>query len=633
MRCRNIAVLMTAVDSDAQADILRGVESYAKEQGCNIAAFVWSTGAFEKEKHNLGEVNIVNLPDLKLFDGVIVVGNALHIDYNRRLIEELLEELTCPVVCIGCKIKNFHSVQTDTYTAMREIVEHFVLEHKVTDIHFVKGVEGSIEAMARYKAFEDVMTENGIPILPQRVSQGDFYVTGAVKAAEEIMNCVLPFPKAIVCANDITAITICNILMENGYRIPEDVMISGYDYSIEAQNYLPQITTVRMRVHEMGMVACETLLSLMAGKEVPEDIFLPDEVVLGQSCGCDNGVNGYTEKKENGPHSEEIAKRKMIHQLISLEKNYIECENILDWFEVVREFIAKSDDISEFHCCVNEGFVDKYFEMDAIEQEEMTSFQRVSYSEMIHPVISYKDGLFQEKKAFESKYAMDDLFKDTDRAKLYVFSPLHYLDRTFGYVVFADSDFTIGNQLFISWLISMGSAIEIIRRQSMLQNAMRRLEDMYVRDSLTGVYNRFGLDRSFAEIRQKSMMSRIKMQLSFVDLDNLKGINDKYGHEMGDEIIATAAKILQEETEKCHVARYGGDEFIVIGTAHDKSEVEEYWSRVEQRILEYNRKNDSSLLSLSYGYDVFAIEPKTTLEDCILTVDKKMYKNKQKKKL
>ncbi len=631
MRFKNIAVLMTAVDSDAQADILRGIEARAKENGCNIATFVWSTGAFEKEKHNLGEVNIVNLPDFNLFDGVIVVGNALHIDYNRRLIEEKLEKLTCPIVCVGCKIKNYYSVQTDTYTAMRKIVEHFVLDHKVKDIHFVKGVAGSIEAEARYRAFEDVMRENGLPILPQRVSQGDFYVTGAEKAAEEILNCVLPFPEAIICANDITAITICDILIENGYRIPEDVMISGYDYSIEAQSHTPHITTVRMRVRDMGNKACEVLLDLVNGKEVPEDTFLPDEVVLDESCGCHAKSEGVFERNAHAIHSEEIAKRKMIHQLITLEKTYTECENIGDWFGAVREFVSKVD-VSEFYCCVNEGFVNKFFEMDAMEQEEMTLVQRLAYSKMVYPVISYKDGIFRTKKEFESCYALDELFRDSDRCKLYIFAPLHYLERTFGYLVFADSGFAISNQLFISWLIGMGSSVENIRRQSMLHNAMRRLEDMYVRDSLTGVYNRFGLNRSFADIKQKSMISRIMMQLSFVDLDDLKGINDKYGHEMGDEIISSAASILQEEAGKCSVARYGGDEFIVIGTARDGKEPEEYWSRVQRRVDEYNRTHEGAFLSLSFGYDVFSMEAKTSLEDCILAVDKNMYERKRKKK-
>ena len=71
MKQRNIAVLMTALDSDAQANALKGIEDYAKANGCNLAVFVWFTGAFEKDKHNSGEINIINLPDFNLFDGII----------------------------------------------------------------------------------------------------------------------------------------------------------------------------------------------------------------------------------------------------------------------------------------------------------------------------------------------------------------------------------------------------------------------------------------------------------------------------------------------------------------------------------------------------------------------------------
>ena len=631
MRYKNIAVLMTSVDSRGQADMLRGVEAYAKNYGCNIAVFHWFTGAFETEKHNLGEVNIVNLPDLRLFDGVIVFANALHIEHNRKMIKSLLADLTCPIVCVGCKIRDYYTVQTDNYSAMRKLIEHFVVEHNVRDIHFVKGVDGNEDAAARYQAYEDVLKEHGIPILPERISQGDFYVTGGEKAAEEIMNCVLPFPQAIICANDVTAITISDILMEKGYRIPEDVMISGYDYSMEAQNHYPRITSIRTRFKEMGKCACELLLNVVDGKEVPKEIFIPDEVVLSESCGCHKDDDVEEEKDKCGVYGADIAKRKMIHQLITLEKRFAACENIEDWQIAVRKFISKVD-ISEFYCCANEGFTDRLFEMDVMEQEEMTLSQRIAYSKMAYPVIAYKDGTFRTKHAFESKYGLDELFWETDKCKMYIFSPLHYLERTFGYLVFADSEFTIANQLFINWLISMGNSIENMRKQSMLQNAMNRLDDMYVRDPLTGVYNRFGLERHFAEIKQKCVMSKIPMQISFIDLDGLKGINDQYGHEMGDEVIAAAAHILQNSSDRYRVARYGGDEFIVIGTARERSEAEAYWECVQKGIEEYNKDRTRAYLSMSFGCEIIKVEARTTLEECMQVADKKMYEVKKKKK-
>lgn len=631
MRFKNIAVLMTALDSEAQAVALKGIEEFGKSRGYNIAVFLWYTGAFEKEKHNLGEVNIVNLPDLSLFDGVIVFANVFHIEYNRKMVEEILEKLTCPIVCIGCKIKDYYSIRTDNYTAMRKLVEHFVVDHKVKDIHFVKGIEGNEDAAERYRAFEDVMNEHNIPILPERISQGDFYVTGGEEAAEEILNCVLPFPEAIICANDVMAITICDILIERGYRVPDDVIISGYDYSIESQSHYPRITSVRSRFMELGMEACKILLDVLAGKDIEKDTYLPDEVILDESCGCEDKSVMYMEKDSHVVRGEDIARRKMLHQLIKLEKNLAEGEGLEDWMESLRQFVPKID-ASEFYCCVNEGFVENVFELDILEQEEMTTEERLAYSRLSNPILAYKNRVFVTKPAFESKYAFDDMFKDADKCKLYIFSPMHYLERNFGYFVFVDSAFPINNQLYISWLIKMGDSVENIRKQSMLQNAMNRLDDMYIRDSLTGVYNRFGMERHFAEIKRKCMMSRISMQLSFIDLDNLKKINDIYGHETGDEIISAAATILQEESGKYYVTRYGGDEFIVMGTVHNKTEVEEYWERVQQRIAQYNAGDRKAELSMSFGYDIFKVEAKTYLDDCIRVTDKMMYAEKNRKK-
>ena len=631
MKRRNIAVLMTAADSESQANELRGIEEYAKSHECNIAVFLWFTGAFETKKHNLGEVNIVNLPDLNLFDGIIVAANALHIDENREMIENILADVKCPVVGMRCKIGDHYMVRTDNYAAMRELVEHFVLDHGLRDIHFVKGVEGNEDALARYRAYADVLKENNIPIIPERVSDGDFYITGAEKAAAEIMNGVLPLPQAIVCANDVMAITISDILVKNGYRVPEDVMISGYDYSVEAQNHNPRITSVRSRFHDIGKRACEVLLNVLDGQEMPKDNYLPDEIVLDESCGCIKRELDSLVSDMRLEHGEDISKRIIIHQMIMAEKNFAECQNLEDWVATIRDFIPKVE-VSEFYCCVNEGFENKFFFFFLMEQEEMTLAQRISYTPNVYPILAYKNGDFIHKAPFRSKHAFDEIFKESDTCKMYVFSPLHYLERTFGYFVFVDSDFTIANQLYISWLISVGNAVENIRKQSMLQNAMKRLGDMYIRDPLTGVYNRFGLDRYFSEIKQKCMISRMQMQFSFADLDNLKSINDVYGHEVGDEIITMAATILQEEAPKGCVARYGGDEFIILGTAFDKEGIEEYWSRVQHRIDAYNSVRDGAKLSLSYGYHLFDVEGKTSLDDCILVVDRTMYEQKRNKK-
>ncbi len=631
MKHRNIAILMTALDSDAQADTLKGIEEYAKLNNCNLAVFVWFTGAFEKDKHNSGEVNIIYLPDLNLFDGVIVFANALHLEVNRKRIVELLEGLSCPVVTIGCAIGENPQICTDNYSAMKELVNHYIIEHKMKRIHFVKGIEGNEDAEARFQAYVDALTENNIPVISERISQGDFYVTGGERAAKEILSSSLQFPEAIVCANDIMAITICDILMEKGYRVPEDVVISGYDYSLEGLYHVPRITTVRCRFEQMGEKACKILLDKMEGKEVLQKTLLPDEIILDESCGCQSKL-----LKENDRHKQyaksDIMQRISIHHMISLEKNLIEGTTLEHWSESVSEFISQINP-AEFYCCVNENFVEDVFESGGMEQENMDEEERLAYSEVVNVVLAYQNGVFKKKASFEAKYALDDMFKDSESGKLYIFSPLHYQDRNFGYFVFVDNHFPIGNQLYVNWLISMGNHVENLRKRCMLQTAMTRLDDMYVRDSLTGAYNRFGMDRFFAELKMKCLMSHSSMYISFIDIDGLKRINDEFGHEEGDRIISATADILKKKAKKSYVIRYGGDEFIVMGITNNEKEIKNYWNAVDAEIEQYNQKpGNKAKLSFSYGYDVFKVEASTYLEECIRVTDSKMYQNKNEKK-
>ena len=128
-------------------------------------------------------------------------------------------------------------------------------------------------------------------------------------------------------------------------------------------------------------------------------------------------------------------------------------------------------------------------------------------------------------------------------------------------------------------------------------------------------------------------MTNTSMQISFVDVDGLKKINDKCGHEEGDLIIKTAAKILQKKAGKSYVIRYGGDEFVILGIAKSEKDVEDYWENVNEEIKKYNAHHKKQAdLSISYGYDVFKIDVNTFLEDCIRVTDKKMYIDKNRKK-
>ncbi len=632
MACKNIAVLMTGLDANVQTETLRGIEEYGKAYGYNIAVFVWFTGAYEREKHNVGEYNIAHLPDLNLFDGVILFANTLHVSENRARVEELIENLECPVVCLGCKLGENYSVKTDCYHAMKSLVEHFIVEHNMNRIHFVRGVEGNSDAEARYRGYIDALAEHNIPFDEERVTQGDFYVTGGSKAVNEILNSDLELPQVVVCANDIMALTVCDLLVGKGYNVPDDIAVSGYDDTDEGKYHVPSLTTIRSRIYELGRESCRTLIDVLEGKEIEKDIVLTDEIILGGSCDCNKYDKIFVDQVTKLKHSEDVAQRTKIHQLIMLEKDIIEGQSYEDWSDAIKSFIEEINP-EEFYCCVNDDFVDNVFGTTAMIHDSTETEDLLPYTENVQSIIVYKKGSFKRGACFESKYALPELFKQKKEPKTYIFAPLHYLDRTFGYFVFVDEVFARNSSIFIYWLINMGHTLENVRRNTLLKNVTKHLDELYIKDSLTGAYNRFGMERFFADIKKKCLMSRLNMQLSFIDLDNLKKINDQFGHEEGDRVISQAAKILMASTTKFSVVRYGGDEFIVMGNIKTEKEVEDYWKRVNKEVEAYNASGKGRAeLSLTMGYKIFEVGPDTSLEECINEADSIMYEKKKAKK-
>jgi diguanylate cyclase (GGDEF)-like protein len=112
-----------------------------------------------------------------------------------------------------------------------------------------------------------------------------------------------------------------------------------------------------------------------------------------------------------------------------------------------------------------------------------------------------------------------------------------------------------------------------------------------------------------------------------VDLNNLKPVNDVFGHHTGDKLIRRAAEVLTASVGLGFVvARIGGDEFIVIMPGAKLNEAEALMERIESLVVMNNKYYREPELSLSLGAAVS--EPGLPLEKVISLADKEMYKNK-----
>jgi diguanylate cyclase (GGDEF)-like protein len=149
-------------------------------------------------------------------------------------------------------------------------------------------------------------------------------------------------------------------------------------------------------------------------------------------------------------------------------------------------------------------------------------------------------------------------------------------------------------------------------------------------DYLTGVYNRRQLDYY---VRKKIRESAKNKSFSaiLIDLNNFKQINDTLGHDVGDEALRNAVKIIRTCLRRNDfIARYGGDEFYIILDVDDLNLLESAVNRIHHTVRKFNSdSNHPYRLSFCMGYDVYRFEDKLKSDDFLKHIDVLMYRNKE----
>jgi diguanylate cyclase (GGDEF)-like protein/PAS domain S-box-containing protein len=168
-----------------------------------------------------------------------------------------------------------------------------------------------------------------------------------------------------------------------------------------------------------------------------------------------------------------------------------------------------------------------------------------------------------------------------------------------------------------------------ITRQKELEKSLRLIS---ITDSLTGLYNRRGLF-ALAE-QQLKLVNRSKQWLSvlYADLDNLKEINDQFGHQEGDAALTRAADILRTTyRESDIIARIGGDEFVVIIVSDERRSSQAIHGRLQQNLNAHNEGTKAAyILSLSTGIAMYDPQHPVSFEDLLREADRFMYLHKKK---
>ncbi len=166
-----------------------------------------------------------------------------------------------------------------------------------------------------------------------------------------------------------------------------------------------------------------------------------------------------------------------------------------------------------------------------------------------------------------------------------------------------------------------------------LERSCRQLEELSVLDELSGLYNRRGFMTLAHQQLALARRRKEKFLLFFIDLDNLKAINDTYGHKEGDAALVNTSRIIKKTFRETDIAgRWGGDEFAVIAIDSTINEFDEIIKRLKKYLNEVNAKTKKPYkLSFSVGSASYSQGRYHSIEDMLEMADIDLYRKKKSK--
>lgn len=629
---KKIAIYANGYGLESLKALLRGFTSADAKKEYDVYVFMSYASYDEFEEFNKGELNIYDLPDVNDYDGLIVMSNSLNsIDTGIMLVKRAINAQV-PVFSIGIEVEGAINIALDNVSGMKDLAEHLITEHGVKRAAIIGGYKTHPESICRIETVRQVFEEHGLSIPDEDIHYGDWGNFKTLEIAKHLASDPAGLPDAIIACNDIMALACSTELTRLGYKLPDDVIITGYDYVPKGQSFYPVLTTVDTDFLTIGEMCHKTISDFIAGRGIEKNLLISSKLKVGESCRCCQ--NGFFDerRREQGKETYSDAldresldgSERALTQLITYTDGYTELtKKLVDYYTKEHDFVG-----NDFHIVIhNKYFTDvmadeqEVFE-DGLEDGPMSSLVSISASGEI------STGLPADRHHLVPGYNRSD-----PESHVYFLFPLHTGIFNYGFVVINGNARITKEYLDLhAYVEKFMLAFRIQRSNIQLKfynDSLRKISEI---DTMTGLYNRLGYENKATPIYDNCKRSDCRLMVMFIDINRMKRINDVFGHINGDAAIRLTASAIKTNLRDGWIAvRFGGDEFLIIGGIKNKDAAEEFRADVLASVDKFNHEGSWPFrLSVSSGYIISEKGEDKPLTEYIKDADNLMYETKKK---
>lgn len=629
---KKLALFISHIYGTYQQGLCQGVILTAAEYGYKTEIYTTSDGE-DLGDYSLGESSILRIPNWSDIEGVIFASGTYTDPKLRDKICAVLKEQSCTVIEITENEPSFPNISLENNLTAGALTSHLIDVHNARRICYLGSRGEALFSKRREKAFISVMQQRALSVSASDIYSCDETMEDYLRALQYFFANDTPAPDAFVCYNDRVALGLWTAALSLGYHIPNDFAIVGCDNSPEGQNITPPLTTVTFPTYQLGATAVEALFARLQGRTDHATTVFAEPVYRG-SCGCScqqTGSNFSYISSLNGQIAD------MEHSTLRSMRMSAAFSHITDLDEgmdVLEKYIPDIEQCSEFYLCL-------YSDWDTLPEHILTLTEQTDTREdplsgdTILLKLAIRDGHRLPECSFPKTALLPEFIENASRSA-YIISPLFFENRSFGYIAMAFGDNHLAFHFKeVPWIMNITQLLANLCDSKRTRIMTEYLENLYLKDSLTGLCNRHGFDHYQQELLKSGTFFPYLHAL-VLDLDELKTINDRFGHRAGDFALQTIGQAIRSAAEENDICcRFGGDEFYCLLPRDSVEAPRHFFARVEQYLEHFNKLSDKPYnISVSGGsatLDISGASVPTDFTGLFQTADENMYRVKKTK--
>lgn len=623
---KKVAVCCTTIHKEPMKPIIDCLARRMRLRDYRMVVFQCFELLFYNDRNDAGAKTVFDVLNIAMFDFVVLFPTQCYDKETFKKICAGCQAAGVPYVVVDDNFGEGYHIRFGYGEAFGNIVEHVLSVHKAKRIKFFAGMRDNEFSQTRIDSCRGVMAKHGLELREADIMYGNFWDGPTYEEMEKFFESGEPLPDAFICSNDSMAIAVCTKLSERGFSVPEDVIVTGFD-GIEMERYhRPRLCTAIRDNDELADEIIALADRIIAGESFDsyerELIYKP---VFSESCGCakiDLGlsnkkltdfVRGYSQYRDFEEHIDKMENR------IAADASAENVRNNLRKYGFVGSVI-----------CVTEKFHDFF----SVRNADENNYKNSVYPQDMFVFVN----TCSDSNAEETRFCSDILLPDLDSVygnfNLAYILPVHFQEVNIGYMATPYSSYEYHNEGLCAFSVSLDRSLESMRTHAHLAMLNDRLGFLFTHDQLTGIYNRYGFYENFS----KGLEGGKDVFIVSADLNDMKYINDTFGHAAGDEALTICANALTgaaDGDEAIICSRFGGDEFVVarICGGDAKERGEKYHERFDKALADLNARSGKPFeVQISFGVYSASLSSVDSVDSLIELADALMYSDKARYK-